>query len=191
MVIARLSSSVLVLALLSAPGCGNGDAAPESTAGSSTPSASTPSGGGTESVTLTADLLERFERGLRRETEAVRAAQQRSSEAKTPQERGDAIQASFEDATIPLGAEAAGLPLEQYRTVREIVTVVFRTLDMQGKIDGPISIDLSRADEATKQRLSRDAFADLAPASAAALRAQMDRLVPVWIDYVNLTAVAG
>ncbi len=52
-------------------------------------------------------------------------------------------------------------------------------------------MDLSRADAATKERLARDPFADLPPDSAVALRAQMDRLVPVWIDYVRLTAVAG
>ena len=75
--------------------------------------------------------------------------------------------------------------------MRETVTGIFQTLDFQGKIDGPLSMDLSRADAATKERLARDPFADLSSDSAAALRAQMDRLVPVWIDYVMLTAVAG
>jgi hypothetical protein len=120
--------------------------------------------------------LHAYERGLRREIDAVRAAQERSSGAKTAQERGEAIQAAFEHATIPLGAEAAGLPVEQYRQLRQAVHRTFETLDFQGKIDGPLSMD---------------AFADLSPASAAALRAQMDRLVPAWIEYVNLTAVAG
>ena len=92
---------------------------------------------------------------------------------------------------MPLGAEAAGLPVDQYRDVRETITGVLRTLDMQGKIEGPMSIDLSRADEATKARLARDAFADLPPASAEALRAHLNQLVPVWVEYVNLTAVGG
>jgi hypothetical protein len=145
----------------------------------------------TDDIELNADMLNAFERGLRAEIAAVRAAQKRSSEAKTPQERGEAIQASFETATVPIGAAAAGLGVDRYRALRETVDEVFRTLDIQGKIDGPISYDLSRADEATKQRLSRDPFADLPPASADALRAHMDRLVPVWLDYVKLTAVAG
>jgi hypothetical protein len=46
------------------------------------------------------------------------------------------------------------------------------------------------ADAATR-RLARDTFDDLSSESAAALRARMDRLVPVWIEYISLTAVAG
>lgn len=142
-------------------------------------------------VELTNDSLSAYERGLKRETEAVRAAQQRSSAAKTSQERGEAIQASFEHATIPQGAEAAGLPVEEYRQLRETISGIFQTLDFQGKIDGPLSMDLSRADAATKERLARDPFEDLSSQSAATLRGRMDQLVPVWIEYVTLTAVAG
>ena len=140
---------------------------------------------------FTVESLNSYERGLRKEIDAVRSAQQRASAAKTPQERGEAIQASFEHVTIPQGAEAAGLSVEQYRALRDTVNGIFETLDFQGKIDGPLSMDLSRADEATKQRLARDPFADLPPASAATLRAQMPRLVPVWLEYVSLTATAG
>ena len=151
--------------------------------------------GGTPSATraleLTSDTLNAYERGLQKEIEAVRTAQQRSGTATTAQERGKAIQAAFEEATIPQGAAAAGLSVEDYRELRETVNGLFRTLDFQGKIDGPLSMDLSRADAATKERLARDPFADLSSESAAALRAQMDRLVPVWIEYVTLTAVAG
>jgi hypothetical protein len=128
---------------------------------------------------------------LRAETEAVRAAQKRASEASTPKERGEAIQASFETNTMPIGAAAAGLADDRYRALREMVVGILRTLDMQGKIDGPMSIDLSRVDAATKERMSRDPLEALPPASAQALRDHMDRLVPVWNDYANLTAVAG
>jgi hypothetical protein len=145
----------------------------------------------TRTVELTSDTLNAYERGMKREIEAVRTAQQRSGAATTAQERGEAIQASFEDATMPQGAAAAGLSVEEYRGLRETVNELFRTLDFQGKIDGPLSMDLSRADAATRDRLARDPFADLSSGSAAALRAQMDRLVPVWIEYVTLTAVAG
>lgn len=140
---------------------------------------------------LTGDTLNAYERGLKKEIEAVRTAQQRSRAATTALERGEAIQAAFADVTIAQGAAAAGLPIEQYREVRETINGIFRTLDFQGKIEGPLSMDLSRADEATRTRLARDPFADLSPGSAAALRAQMDRLVPLWIEYVTLTAVAG
>lgn len=145
----------------------------------------------TRALELTSDTLNAYERGLKKEIEAVRTAQQRSGTATTAQERGKAIQAAFEEATIPQGAAAAGLSVEDYRELRETVNGLFRTLDFQGKIDGPLSMDLSRADAATKERLARDPFADLSSESAAALRAQMDRLVPLWIEYVTLTAVAG
>ena len=182
-------ASVLALAMTTAA-CSGDDHANES----QSPSGSSATASATATLPrpeFTVESLSSYERGLRREIEAVRTAQQRAGDAKTPQERGEAIQASFEHVTIPQGAEAAGLPVEQYRALRETINGIFETLDFQGKIDGPLSMDLSCADDATKQRLGRDPFADLAPASAATLRAQMHRLVPIWIEYVSLTAVAG
>ena len=153
---------------------------------------STPAGedDSTQLVFTEADL-DRFERGLRREVDAVKAAQEKAASASTPQERGEAIQAQWETATIPLGAEASGLSEPRYRDVRHGVNRVFTTLDFQGRIDGPLSIDLERADPETKARASGDAFADLAPEAAMALRARMDRLVPLWSEYKALVAVAG
>jgi hypothetical protein len=142
-------------------------------------------------VAFTEADLDQFERGLRKEIDAVKAAQEKAASAPTPQERGQAAQAQWETATIPLGAEASGLSEPRYRQVRDGVDRVFTTLDFQGKIDGPLSLDLERADPATKARVSGDAFADLPPESANALRARMDRLVPVWSDYKKLVAVAG
>jgi len=180
-----ITAAIFVIA---GAGCtGTNDSRPEA-AGSMDERAA---GSRADTVELTSDTLHAYERGLKKEIEAVRAARQRSGTATTAQERGQAIQASFEDATIPQGAAAAGLPVEEYRALRETVNGIFRTLDFQGQINGPLSMDLSRADAATKERLARDPFADLSSASAAALRAQRDRLVPVWIEYVTLTAVAG
>ena len=122
---------------------------------------------------------------------AYRRISQKAASASTAQERGEAMQAQWETATIPLGAEAAGLSEPQYRDVRDGVNRVFTTLDFQGKIDGPLSIDLERADPETKARVSGDAFAGLAPEAAMALRARMDRLVPLWSEYKKLVAVAG
>lgn len=177
----KFVSLTLAAVVAVAPGCS--DRSPNESRSATAPATSSPE--------LTNELLQAFERGLRKEVDAVRAAQQRSRDAKTPQDRGNAIQASFEDATIPEGAAAAGLPVEQYRAVRATVNGILQTLDFQGKIDGPLEMDLSRADAPTKQRLARDAFSGLSPSSAALLQAQLDRLVPVWIEYVNLTAVAG
>ena len=183
-----LATAVAVSVLAAGTGCTGRS---EQDTAQSTEQAATSTPPAQRAIDLSADRLDAFARGLAKEIEVVRAAQQKSASATTPEERGEAIQASFEHATIPRGAEAAGVPLEQYREIRETVVGIFRTLDFQGKIDGPLSIDLSRADAATKERLSRDPLADLTPASAAALRSQMDRLVPIWIEYVSLTAVAG
>ena len=140
---------------------------------------------------FTEDDLDSFERGLRKEIEAIRTARKNSMEATTPEERGNAIQASFEDATTAQGAAAAGLPLERYRAIREAVMKTFRTLDFQGRIEGPMQMDMSRASAEQKEALARDPFEALPAASATALRARMDRLVPLWLEYIELTAVAG
>ena len=135
--------------------------------------------------------LDNFERGLRAEIDAVKAAQKRAASATTAQERGEAMQAQWETATIPVGTEASGLSDARYRDVRGAVDHVFTTLDFQGKIDGPLSIDLERANPETKARVSGDAFADLTSEAATALRARMERLVPLWSEYKTLVAVAG
>ena len=54
-----------------------------------------------------------------------------------------------------------------------------------------MELDTARASPEMKQRLSGDPFAELAPASATALRARLDALSTVWIEYMNLVAVAG
>jgi hypothetical protein len=142
-------------------------------------------------VTFTEADLDKLERGLRKEIDAVKAAQVKAASASTAKERGEAIQAQWETATVPLGAETSGLSEPRYRDVRDGVDRVFTTLDFQGKIDGPLSIDLERADAETKARVGGDAFADLPPEAAMALRARMDRLVPLWSEYKMLVAVAG
>jgi hypothetical protein len=140
---------------------------------------------------FTAADLDGYAKGMTREIEAVRAAEKEAAAATDAAARGRAAQKTWDTETIPLGAEAAGVPVERYRAVREAVNEVFKTLSFQRKIDGPMRIDLSRVDDATKARIGRDPFTDLTPEAAAALRGAMDRLVPIWIEYVRLTAVAG
>ena len=180
--------AALTVALASV-GC-SGTNGPEQTA--QTSSAGAPAAqAGSKQVTFTEADLDQFERGLRSEIDAVKAAQQKAASAKTAQERGQAIQAQWETATIPAGATASGLPEQRYRDIREKVDRVLTILDFQGKIDGPLSIDLERADADMKARVAGDAFVELPPDAATALRARMDRLVPVWIEYKKLVAVAG
>jgi hypothetical protein len=135
--------------------------------------------------------LDAYQRGLQAEIAAVEEARRDADAARTPAERAAAAQAEWEGATIPLGAEAAGMSVERYGQLRATVHEVFSTLDYQGKIDGPLSVDLEQADPATKERIARDPFADLVPESAAALRSQMDRLVVTWTQYMTLVAVNG
>ena len=180
-----LVPAALVLALL-AGACGR-DGRTEEAPGDSTPARD----GDAAAVAFTESDLDQFERGLRSEVEAVKAAQQKAAAAANAQERGEAIQAQWETATIPAGAQASGLGDARYRDIREAVNRAFTLLDFKGEIDGPLSIDLERADAETKARVSGDAFAGLPPASAASLRARMDRLVPLWSEYKTLVAVAG
>lgn len=140
---------------------------------------------------FTAADVDSYERGLKREIELVRAAQERARTATTPQQRGEAAQAQWAEQTMPEGARSAGVPVDRYRQIRESVGEVLQTLDYQGKIDGPLSIDTTRVDPEMRRRLARDPLAELAPASAAALRARLDRLTPLWAEYMTLTAVAG
>jgi hypothetical protein len=132
-----------------------------------------------------------YERGLRKEIELVQAAKARGDSAKTPAERGAAAQAAFETATAPEAAKAIGASLDRYQATRRTVNRVFETLDFQGKISGPMELDTANATPEMKQRLSSDPFAELAPASAVALRARLDALAPLWIEYMNLVAVNG
>ena len=144
-----------------------------------------------EAVTFTEADVDAFTRGLARETELVREAQAKAGSATTPEERGAAIQAQWKEQTMPGGAEAAGMSLERYAAIRDAITETLQTLDFQGKIDGPMQLDTSRASPEMRRRLEADAYADLPAGSASALRARLDGLVPVWAAYVELTAVGG
>lgn len=182
------------IVLLQVIACGSGaDGPSDQTANQRASEAAPPAASGTASAAaeLTAADLDAYAKGIARETELVRAAQDRALTAATPQMRGEAQQAQWEDQTIPEGAKAAGLTPERYRAVRATVHTTFQWLDFQGKIDGPMQLDTTHATPDMKQRLARDPFDDLTPTSRAALQAQMNRLVPAWIEYVKLTAVAG
>ena len=183
------------LATAFAVACG-GDANPNDPPAGSPPSSASgtepaAAGASEQAAELTPADLEAYAKGLARESELVRAAQERGRTATTPQARGEAQQAQWEDQTIPEGAKAAGLPVERYRAVRATVHRTFQWLDFQGKIDGPMQLDTASAAPDMKARLARDPFDELTPASRSALQVMMDRLVPPWIEYVKLTAVGG
>jgi hypothetical protein len=135
--------------------------------------------------------LDAYIRGMRKEIELVKAAKERGAAARTPEERGAAAQAEFDVNTIPAAADSIGVPVDRYQATRRTVNRVLQTLDFQGKIPGPMEMDTARASPEMKQRLATDPFAELPPASATSLRARLEPLSAVWMEYVNLVAVAG
>lgn len=181
----------LLALLFAGVACARGEA--DRSAGDAPPPAAelAPAGQTGAPVALTDADLDGFERGLAAEITAVRAAKALEDSARTPAERGAAAQAGWETATIPLGAAGAGMPEARYRVVRAAVHQVLQDLDFQGRIDGPMEMDTTRASPEGKLRLTRDPYAALTPAAADLLRARLHRIVPVWITYVTLTAVAG
>jgi hypothetical protein len=184
-----ITAGVLCCATIIA--CGGGDKPADGSSSGATPSSTASADARATTRDLTAQDLDAYAKGLARETELVRAAQERARTATTPQARGEAQQAQWEDQTIPEGAKESGLSPERYREVRNTVNTTFQWLDFQGKIDGPMQLDTATAPPDMKARLARDPFDALTPASRAELQAQMNRLVPAWIEYVKLTAVAG
>lgn len=171
---------------------GRSEAVPAADSARSVPSAlQTPATNVETPFEFTDADLDVYARGMQKEIELVKAARARADSAKTPEERGAATQAAFETATAPAAAQAIGAPLDRYQATRRTVNRVFETLDFQGKIPGPMQIDTARASPEMKKRLRGDPFDDLAPASAAALRARLDALSRVWIEYVNLVALNG
>jgi hypothetical protein len=140
---------------------------------------------------FTAADLDAWERGMKKEIELFRAAQAKAASAKTPAERAAAAQAGWETATAPEAARAIGADPARYANTRRTVDRVLETLDFQGKIAGPKELNVDAASPEMQERLGADPFAELDPASAAALRERMDRIVPIWIEYTQLTAVSG
>jgi len=187
--------SLVLLALLAACGGGAGRTADSTgagaggAAGAANATAGSSSSGG--ALALTAADVDAYERGLKKEIELVRAAQERARTATTPQARGEAMQAQWKEQTMPAAAQAIGVAPAHYQQVRETVHEVLQTLDFQGKIEGPMQMDTAHASPEMKARLARDAFADLSPESAAAIRARLDRLAPLFAEYATLTAVGG
>lgn len=187
----RARTTLVMLTAFALAGCG-GEGASDTSAATS---AEAPQQGAAQpeagAVEIGPAELEAYERGITGEIEAVRAAQQAYDTASTPGSRGALQQAQWETATIAQGARAAGLDESRYAAIRRTVHETLRTLDFQGKIPGPLSIDTTRADEATRARLRQDAYASLPPATAAAMRAREARLAALWGDYMRLVAVAG
>lgn len=185
----RRFTAIPILALGAACSGGADESPADST--SPAPSSATAAPSADAPFAFTDADLDAYERGMRKEIELVLAAKARGDSAKTPAERGAASQAAFETTTAPEAAKAVGAPVERYEATRRTVNRVFQTLDFQGKIPGPTELDTANATPEMKQRLASDPFAELPAASADILRARLEALSKVWIEYMNLVAVSG
>jgi len=130
---------------------------------------------------LTPALLQGYAKGLRKEAEIIRRPGRGTHYGVTISKYGEEGREAV---------AASGLSLDDYRAIRDLVNPVFTTLNFQGKIGPPRSMDLERAPE-WKQRLAGDPFDELSPSSAQALRDHMDILVPPWSEIIALTAQHG
>lgn len=188
--VSRIELLIIFIALLPTVGCA-ANSSDKAHAGGSNTAQSASTAAPDSCFAFSESDLAAYEKGLTQEIALLRAARERANNAKTSQARATAVQEEWEATTIPRGTEASGLSIERYQNVRKAVNHVLETLDFQGKIDGPLEIDPEHATPEMKQRLSRDAFADLSPASAAALHLHMGTLVPIWVRYMELTALNG
>jgi len=137
----------------------------------------------TQAATLTDANLAAYGRALAKQAEIIRRPGRGTH-------YGVAISPNDSDGESGEVLEAAGMTFEEYRTVEQLVDPVLTTLNFQGHIGPPRSIDLEAA-PAGKERLEGDAYASLSPESAAALRRHVDTLAPLWGEIVELTAQHG
>src|SRR5690606_599736 len=184
---AAIAGLVALLAITVAlAGCSNdpapgAESAPPAAAGSGT-AGDAPAMGpddGKEAFELTPALLQAYAKGLRKEVEIIRRPGRGTHYG---------VKVSKFGEEGPEVAAAAGLSIEEYQAVQEVVGRIFTTLNFQGKIGPPRSIDLAEADPVWKARLEGDPFDELSPSSARALRDHMDVLVPPWSEIVGMTA---
>lgn len=133
-------------------------------------------------IELTPALLQAYAKGLRKELEIIRRPGRGTHYGVTISKYGE---------EGPEVVAASGLSHEQYRAVRDVVDRIFTTLNFQGKIGPPRSMDLERADPAWRERLASDPFDELPPSSAQALRDHMHVLVPPWSGIIAMTAQNG
>lgn len=186
MAMRRLAQAALggILATALAAGCsGTAEDAERAAAAGDRPAANSDTSAAAQPVTLTDENLDAYGRALARQAEIIRRPGRGTHYGVTI----SAYDSGGESGEV---LEAAGMTVAEYRAVNDLVEPLFTTLNFQGKIGPPRSINLEAAPE-WKERLQSDPFATLSPESAAALRRNMDKLVPPWSDIVGLTGQHG
>lgn len=180
----RLIAQSLVAMLLVAAAAGCRGPAPDAGPAAASPTGATATAAAESGhVTLDDENLAAYARALARQVEIIRRPGRGTH-------YGVAISAHDLDGETGEVMEAAGMTVAEYKAVDGLVDPVFTTLNFQGVIGPPRSIDVDASPE-WRERLEGDPFASLSPESAAALRRHMDTLVPLWSEIVGLTAQHG
>lgn len=182
----RPSVSILLAAALLA-GCGgeksaSDEAAPEDPAvaeaieAERTPAAS-PETGPSDAPLEVADI-DRWQKGMAGELEAVQAAAEKMKSARSGEDSMSAMMGVQETATVEAGARAAGVDLERYRTIRSSLSAAASYLTPElGGIDTTM---LSPDQRAEMKRMNEAQLAQLSgtvpPAVVEALKPRASAL---------------
>lgn len=191
MPIRRFSPLALVLtALLAACGGDKPEAAPAGQAAEPAPVADTAAAShgsmhGT-GAPATVEDIDRWEKGMAAELDAVTAAAERMKAARSGEDSMAAMMAVQESATLEAGAKAAGVDLERYRSLRSNLSAAasYMTPELGGIDTAMLSPEqrdeLRRLNEAQLERIQESVPEPVAEAlrpRASALRRQELELV--------------
>jgi hypothetical protein len=130
--------------------------------------------------------VDRWERGMAAEIEAVREAAARRRAATSAADTAAAVAAATDLATLTAGARAAGVDEERYRQIRSALSDVVEPMSpLEQEMDlsampAPMAAEMRKGREAALARVTEGLAPDLVEAvrpRAAALRAQQRALV--------------
>lgn len=133
--------------------------------------------------TITPDLLDAYIRGMEEEILLMRST------------AGHFISLSKYDEKGLQVAEKAGLPLPEYRGLRQAVTDVLYSHFMHERYAGPEGeARLARLEPHKREHaagmLASEPFATLSPAESNAVQARLDTLRPLYDRYMEIAAIA-
>jgi hypothetical protein len=141
-------------------------AAPTTPAASSSPANNTP-------ASLTADDIDRWQKGMDGELEAVKKAGADFKAAKTANDSTSAMMAANEMSTRAAGAKAAGVDEERYQLIR---TTLSSVVGQMAPIE--LTMDVSKLPAASVAELKKSREAGLAQATAELSPALVEALKP-------------
>lgn len=133
--------------------------------------------------TITPDLLDAYIRGMEEEIVLMRAAGSHFISLSKYDEQGMQV------------AEKAGLPMPEYRGLRQAVTAVLYAHSMHERYAGPegearlAGLEPHKREHAVEM-LASEPFATLSPAERDAVQARLGTLRPLYDRYMEIAAIA-